>query len=86
MTATRSPYRAQKIERILAMLPEGKHLTVRQIEMLEGILDGKSRKQIAAELHLSENTVKMHMSLLYDNLGVSGKDEIYGMLQSYREN
>lgn len=78
--------RAQKIERILAMLPEGKHLTARQIEMLEGILDGKSRKQIAAELHLSENTVKMHMSLLYDNLGVSGKDEIYGMLQSYREN
>ena len=73
--------RAEKIERILSKLPEGKRLTARQIEMLEGILDGKSRKEIAAELHLSENTVKMHMSLLYDNLGVSGKDEIYTLLQ-----
>ena len=74
--------RAEKIERILSKLPQEKHLTVRQIEMLEGILDGKSRKQIAMELHLSENTVKMHMGLLYDNLGVSGKDEIFTLLQS----
>ena len=74
--------RSEKIERILLKLPQGKHLTARQIEMLEGILDGKSRKQIAMELHLSENTVKMHMGLLYDNLGVSGKDEIFTLLQS----
>lgn len=74
--------RSEKIERILSKLPQGKHLTARQIEMLEGILDGKSRKQIAMELHLSENTVKMHMGLLYDNLGVSGKDEIFTLLQS----
>ena len=73
--------RFEKIERILSKLPQGKHLTARQIEMLEGILDGKSRKQIAMELHLSENTVKMHMGLLYDNLGVSGKDEIFTLLQ-----
>ena len=73
--------RAEKMERILSKLPQGKHLTARQIEMLEGILDGKSRKQIATELHLSENTVKMHMGLLYENLGVSGKDEIYTLLQ-----
>lgn len=76
-----SKTRAEKIEMILEKLPQGKHLTTRQIEMLEGILDGKSRKQIAADLHLSENTVKMHMSLLYDNLGVSGKEEIYTRLQ-----
>ena len=74
--------RCEKIERILSKLPQGKHLTARQIEMLEGILDGKSRKQIATELHLSENTVKMHMGLLYENLGVSGKDEIFALLQS----
>ena len=72
---------AEKIERIFSKLPQGKRLTARQIEMLEGILDGKSRKQIAAELHLSENTVKMHMGLLYENLGVSGRDEIYTLLQ-----
>lgn len=74
--------RCEKIERILSRLPQGKYLTARQIEMLEGILDGKSRKEIAMELHLSENTVKMHMGLLYSNLGVSGKDEIFALLQS----
>lgn len=74
--------RCEEIERILSKLPQGKHLTARQIEMLEGILDGKSRKQIAMDLHLSENTVKMHMGLLYENLGVSGKDEIFTLLQS----
>ena len=74
--------RCEKIERILSKLPQGKHLTARQIEMLEGILDGTSRKQIATELHLSENPVKMHMGLLYENLCVSGTDEIFALLQS----
>lgn len=74
--------RAEKIKKILSKLPQEKRLTPRQIEMLEGILDGKSRKQIAADLHLSENTVKMHMGLLYENLGVSGKDEIYMLLHA----
>ena len=38
-------------------------LTAKEREVLEIVLDGKSRKEIAAELHLSENTVKTHWKI-----------------------
>jgi len=68
--------REEKIKTILAELPEGTTLSVRQMDVLEGIIDGKSRKEIAADLHLSENTVKMHTSSLYRLLGVTSRDEL----------
>ena len=68
--------REEKIKTILATLPEGATLSVRQMDVLEGIIDGKSRKEIAADLHLSENTVKMHTSSLYRLLGVTSRDEL----------
>ena len=73
--------RAEKIKTILDSLPEDTVLSTRQMDILEGILDYKSRKEIAAELHLSENTVKTHTGMLYKALGVSGRDEIYAMFQ-----
>jgi len=74
--------RAEKLEAILASLPTEVSLSARQIEILEKILEYKSRKEIALELHLSENTVKTHTGMLYKALGVSGREEIYAMLQS----
>ncbi len=68
--------REEKIKAILEGLPQGITLSARQTDVLEGIVDGKSRKEIAADLHLSENTVKMHMSSLYRLLGVSSRDEL----------
>ena len=76
-----SAERANRVETILAGLPENTTLTARQMDVLEGILDGKSRKEIAADLHLSENTVKMHTSSLFKVLGVSSREEIFAMLQ-----
>lgn len=73
--------KAEKLERVLGRLPEGKNLTARQMEMLDGILDGKSKKEIAADLHISENTVKWHLKLLYETLNVSGKDEILALFK-----
>ena len=73
--------RAEKIKIIIQSLPENTTLSARQMEILEKILDGKSRKEIAAELYLSENTVKTHTGMLYKALGVSGRDEIYAKLQ-----
>lgn len=75
-----SSQRADRIESILSRLPENATLSARQMDVLEGILDGKSRKEIAADLHLSENTVKMHTSALYKVLGVNNKDDIFAML------
>ncbi|MBQ3100030.1 MAG: helix-turn-helix transcriptional regulator [Clostridia bacterium] len=71
--------RAEKIQTIISALPENTTLSSRQMDILERILDGKSRKEIAADLYLSENTVKTHTGMLYRALGVSGRDEIYAM-------
>ncbi len=68
--------KAEKLERVLQLLPSDKALTPRQMEMLDGLLDGKSNKEIASDLHISENTVKWHLGILYTTLNVSGKDEI----------
>ena len=73
--------RAEKIQAILSALPEGTTLSARQMDVLEGILDGKSRKVIASDLCLSENTVKMHTSALYRLLNVSSRDEIYALFK-----
>lgn len=73
--------RQTRVEAIIACLPNGVSLSARQIDVLEGILDGKSRKEIAIDLHLSENTVKMHTSSLYKALGVNSRDKIYALIK-----
>ena len=73
--------KAEKIKTIISRLPDGTNLSARQMDILEGILDGKSRKEMAADLHLSENTVKMHTSSLYRQLDVSSRDEIFALLK-----
>ena len=78
---TDSKERAEKLERVVSSLPEGTALTPRQMDILEGILDGKSRKQIAADLHLSENTIKMHTTSLFKALKVASRDEIFALLE-----
>lgn len=46
-----------------------KTLSPRQLQILQQIAGGRRSKQIAWELHLSEDTVKMHRSLLLSKLG-----------------
>ena len=72
---------AQKLQNVLNVLAPTKPLTKRQTEILQCILEGKNRKEIALELHISENTVKTHTASLYSVLGVSGKDEIISLSQ-----
>ncbi len=73
--------KAERLERVLALVPKDKKLTARQMEMLDGLLGGKSQKEIAADLHISESTVKWHFGILYTTLNVSGKDEILALFK-----
>jgi DNA-binding CsgD family transcriptional regulator len=50
-------------------------LTTREREILALLADGLGNKQIAARLGISTNTVKTHLELLFDKLGVSSRAE-----------
>ncbi len=50
-------------------------LTAREGEVLELLGRGLSNKLIAVELHISEHTVKFHVSSLYAKLGVNNRAE-----------
>ena len=44
-------------------------ITPRGLEILELIAEGLSNKEIATRVFLSENTVKTHLSCVFDKLG-----------------
>ena len=69
----------EKMQTVLEKLPEGTVLTAKEREVLEIVLDGKSRKEIAALLHVSENTVKTHLTHLYEKFNVSGREELLAL-------
>ena len=51
------------------------HLTGREIEVLRLIANGRSNKQIASLLHISEHTAKFHVSSVLAKLGASSRTE-----------
>ena len=51
------------------------HLTPRQAEVLRLLQQGRSTKQIAAELHLTTETVRNHIRGLFRALGVNSRLE-----------
>ncbi len=50
-------------------------LTPREFEVLEQIVNGKSNKEIATELDISEATVKTHINSLLGKLGVTDRTQ-----------
>jgi DNA-binding NarL/FixJ family response regulator len=48
-------------------------LSERQVQVLKGLVEGKSNKEIAQELRLSEGTVKMHIAALFRQLGAANR-------------
>jgi DNA-binding NarL/FixJ family response regulator len=53
--------------------PVGHVLSPRELEMLTALANGRSNKQIARDLWLSEQTVKGYLTRLYRKLAVSGR-------------
>ena len=62
-TAIEAPLPMRKVPAALALLSE------RQRQVLKGLVDGRSNKEIAHDLQLSEGTVKMHIAALFRHLG-----------------
>jgi DNA-binding NarL/FixJ family response regulator len=51
-------------------------LTAREVEIISEIKTGNSNKQIARKLSISEETVKRHLSNIFEKLGVSSRLEL----------
>ena len=71
-----------KLGKVLSFVMEGEPLTIREREILELILGNKKRKEIADDLHLSENTVKTYTRTLYAKLNVTCREELFALLQN----
>jgi two-component system NarL family response regulator len=50
-------------------------LTPRELATLRSMANGKSNKEIAGELGISDRTVKTHLGHLFDKLGVTSRTE-----------
>jgi DNA-binding NarL/FixJ family response regulator len=68
-------YISPEIGRCLADHVSHSGLTAREREVLQYMLEGRSNKQIAASLDLSEHTINIHVKNILSKLGVTGRTE-----------
>lgn len=63
--------------------PAGEHLTERELDVLRLIAQGKSNKEIAEILIISEKTVKTHVSNVLSKLHLADRTQaaIYALRQ-----
>lgn len=52
------------------------NLTERQLEIIKLVQNGKNNKEIAADLFISENTVKYHLKTIYTILEIKHRNEL----------
>jgi two-component system nitrate/nitrite response regulator NarL len=50
-------------------------LTERELQVLKGLTEGKSNKEIARDLDIQEPTVKLHMKTLYRKVGAANRTQ-----------
>ena len=59
-------------------------ITPRELEMLELVATGLSNKEIAAREFVSENTVKTHLSRVFDKLGAKRRTQAVQLAKQMR--
>ena len=52
-----------------------KNLTEKEKLILERIVEGKSNREIANDLSLSENTIKVELRFIFSKLGVKNRTQ-----------
>ena len=50
-------------------------LSRREMQVLQGLCEGKSNKEIARDLELMEPTVKLHVKTLYRKIGAANRTQ-----------
>jgi len=72
---------------LLAAMEDNLGLTARELEIVSEILNGRTNKGIATKFAISTETVKRHLSTVYDKLGVSSRLELalFGVAHKMRK-
>jgi DNA-binding NarL/FixJ family response regulator len=68
-------YLPRPVLKSLAERPPGPELSSREIDVLRLIVNGRSNKEIAEELHITEGTVKWHVNIILGRLNVSDRTQ-----------
>jgi len=56
--------------------PQNYGLTPREMEIIEAVVSGQPNKKIASQLSISEQTVKHHITNIFDKLGIYNRLEL----------
>lgn len=56
--------------------PGGAALTPRQLQIVRAVVEGRANKDIAEKLGISEETVKRHLTIIFDKTGMSSRLEL----------
>lgn len=72
---------ADTIEEACRIAGSENGITKRELDVLMLLARGKTRKEISAELHLSEETIKTHAGKIYQKLSVHSKRELIEVIE-----
>lgn len=67
----------EQIERLMSAWPAVSMLTFREADVLRALLANKKRKDIAADLNITEHTVKKHTANIFSKFHVSNRAELF---------
>lgn len=57
-------------------LINNQNFTERQLQIIELVKQGKTNKEIGSQLFISENTVKYHLKIIYQTLGIENRYDL----------
>ena len=52
-----------------------RHITTRESQILKRVARGRTNREIAAALHITERTAKAHLSAIFDFFGVENRTQ-----------
>ena len=73
---------SDKIIEFLKLSIEDFGITKREQEIIVALLHGKSNKELAETLFVSEKTIETHLANIYRKVGVKNRLELFSRLQN----